>query len=248
MPKAHTSWKVLPHGALTQVEENILTVTGIIEMPLTELQRRMTIARLQDGRLIVFSAIALSEGSMQKIESYGTPAFLIVPNDKHRLDAAIWKARYPKMLVVAPQGSARKVAEVVKVDLSEPRFDDPNVQLVTVPGTGKQEFALLVDTPAGTTLVLNDLVGNICNAHGFGGWFLRMMKFAGDGPQIPLPAKWAMVKDEAALRAQFMKWAELPTLKRILVSHGDVIDFKPGEALRDLARTLKAAEREAQTA
>ena len=239
MKKAHESWKVLPHGKLSAIEENILTVTGTIEMPLTDLPRRMTIARLNDGRLIVFSAIALSEGSMQKIDEYGKPAFLVVPNDKHRLDAAIWKARYPRMLVVAPQGAARKVAEVVPVDLSEPRFDDPNVQLVTVPGTARHEYALLIDTPNGTTLVLNDLVGNIRNASGFGGWFLKMMKFAGDAPQIPLPAKWAMVKDEAALRAQLMKWSELPTLRRILVSHGDIIDFKPGEALRDLARTLK---------
>jgi hypothetical protein len=239
MTKAHESWKVLPHGKLSELEENILTVTGTIEMPLTDLPRRMTIARLNDGRLIVFSAIALSEGSMQKIDDYGRPAFLVVPNDKHRLDAAIWKARYPKMIVAAPQGAARKVADVVPVDLSEPRFDDPNVQLVTVPGTAKGEYALLIDTPNGTTLVLNDLVGNIRNASGFGGWFLKMMKFAGDEPQIPLPVKWNMIKDEAALRAQLMKWSELPTLRRILVSHGDIIDFKPGEALRDLAQTLK---------
>ncbi len=247
MPKANTTWTVQPHGKLNQIEENILTVTGTIHMPLTDLPRRMTIARLQDGRLVIFSAIALSEDSMQRIDAYGTPAFLIVPNDKHRLDAAVWKARYPRMLVVAPQGSAKKVAEVVKVDMSEPRFDDPNVQLATVPGTAKQEFALFIDTSNGTTLVLNDIVGNIRNAHGFGGWFLKMTKFAGDGPQIPLPVKWNLIKDEGALRAQLLKWSALPTLKRILVSHGDIIDFRPDQVLRDLAQTLKH-EREAATA
>ena len=67
MSKAHTSWKVLPHGKLAEVEEGILTVTGTIQMPLTALPRRMTIARLQDGRLVVFSAIALDEPGMRLI-------------------------------------------------------------------------------------------------------------------------------------------------------------------------------------
>ena len=238
MPKAHQQWKVLPHGKLHEIDPNILTVTGNIHMPLTELPRRMTVARLWDGRLVVFSAIALDEPGMRTLEAYGQPAFLVVPSDKHRLDAKIWKDRYPGMRVVTPEGSRRKVEEVVPVDTTQPLFDDPNVQFVTVPGTGRHEAALLIHTSQGTTLVLNDLVGNIRNMAGFGGWFLRTMQFAGDEPQVPRPVKWTMVEDKAALRAQFLEWAALPVLRRILVSHGETIDFQPAEALRDLAQSL----------
>src|SRR6185436_17980858 len=90
----------------------------------------------------------------------------------------------------------------------------------------------------GTTLVLNDLVGNIRTSSGFAGWFLRMMQFAGDEPQIPMQAKMTMIKDRPALRSQFLKWAALPTLKRILVSHGEPIEDDPAEALRDFAQSL----------
>jgi hypothetical protein len=83
-------WKVLPHGKLTQVDEGILTVVGEIQMPLMELPRRMTVARLADRRLVIFSAIALDEDEMAALEAYGRPAFLIVPSDHHRLDAKIW--------------------------------------------------------------------------------------------------------------------------------------------------------------
>jgi hypothetical protein len=238
MPKYHQQWKVLPHGKLHEIDPNILTVTGSIHMPLTELPRRMTVARLSGGRLVVFSAIALDEPGMQTLEAYGAPCFLVVPNDKHRLDAKIWKERYPAMRVVAPEGSSAKVEEVVHVDTTVPHFDDPNVKFVTVPGTGRREAALVIHTQNGITLVLNDLVGNIRNMAGFGGWFLRRMQFAGEEPQVPRPVKWTMVEDKAALRTQFLEWAALPNLKRILVSHGEPIDFQPAEALRDLAQSL----------
>jgi hypothetical protein len=238
MPKVNLVWKVLPHGKLTEVDQNILTVTGSIPMPLTNLPRRMTIARLSGKRLVVFSAIALDESSMRVLATYGKPAFLVVPSDKHRLDAKIWKERFPDMLVVAPVGSRKKVEEVVHVDVLAPKFGDPAVEFITVAGTGGHEAALLIHTPNGSTLVLNDLVGNIRKTSGFGGWFLRMMKFAGDEPQIPRPVQWTLVRDRPALRAQFLKWAALPTLKRILVSHGEPIDIDPAEALRDFAQSL----------
>jgi hypothetical protein len=247
MPKVNQVWKVLPHGKLTEVDQNILTVTGSIPMPLANLPRRMTIARLTGKRLVVFSAIALDESSMRVLETYGKPAFLVVPSDKHRLDAKIWKDRYPDMLVIAPLGSRKKVEEVVHVDALVPKFDDPTVEFITVAGTGAHEAALLIHTPNGSTLVLNDLVGNIRNTSGFDGWFLRMMKFAGDEPTISRPAQWNLIRDRPALRAQFLKWAALPTLKRILVSHGEPIDADPAEALRDFAQWL-APDRPVQRA
>ena len=238
MPKVNQVWKVLPHGKLTEVDQNILTVTGSIPMPLTNLPRRMTIARLSGKRLVVFSAIALDESSMRVLATYGKPAFLVVPSDKHRLDAKIWKDRYPDMLVIAPLGARRKVEKVVHVDAFLPQFDDPAVEFITVPGTAGHEAALLIHSPNGSTLVLNDLVGNIRKTSGFGGWFLRMMKFAGDEPQIPRPVQWTLIRDRPALRAQFLRWAALPTLRRILVSHGEPIDVEPAEALRDFAQSL----------
>ena len=238
MTKPFQHWKVLPHGTLSEVDDNILTVTGELRMPLTNLPRRMTVVRLNDSRLVVFSAIALDEVEMQALENYGRPAFLIVPNDHHRLDAKVWKERYPSMQVIAPEGSRAKVEEVVHVDTTNPEFGDPNVQFVTVPGTRGHEAALLIRTSNGTTLVLNDLVGNIRHESGFGGWFLRVMGFAGDEPHIPKPVKLMLIEDKHALHAQLLQWAEIESLKCILVSHGSPIEDRPSQALRDLASSL----------
>ena len=238
MTRPLQQWKVLPHGKLTEVDQGVLTVTGQIQMPLMELERRMTVVRLPDGRLIIFSAIALDDDEMRTLDDYGRPAFLVVPSDKHRLDARIWKDRYPAMQVVAAQGAREAVGKVVSVDTVAPRFDDPNVEFVTVAGTRGREGALLVRTSSRTTLVLNDVIGNIRGASGVGGWLLGLVGFAGDKPQIPRVVKKVMIEDANALRAQLLQWAEIESLKRILVSHGSPIEENPRQTLRDLASSL----------
>jgi hypothetical protein len=238
MGQPFREWKVLPHGKLSQLDDNILTVVGEIRMPLMNLPRRMTVVRLNDGRLVVFSAIALDEDEMAALEAWGSPAYLIVPSDKHRLDARIWKDRYPQMQVVAPQGAREKVAETVPVDTTAPSFDDPSVSFMTVPGTRDREAALVVRTSKGTTLVLNDIVGNIRDASGVGGWLLRVVGFAGKDAQIPKVVKMAMIEDTNALRAQLLQWSGIESLRRILVSHGGPIEENPRETLRELASSL----------
>ncbi len=231
-------WTVLPHGKLVQIDENILTVVGEIHMPLMDLPRRMTVVRLADASLVVYSAISLDPDEMLALEAYGRPAYLIVPSDKHRLDAKSWKDRYPEIEVVAPEGAREKVEEEVRVDTVAPSFDDANVQFVTVPGTRRREAALLVRTPNGMTLVLNDVVGNIRDAAGFGGWLLHLAGFAGKAAQIPAVVKMSVIEDKNALRQQLLQWAEIDSLSRILVSHGAPIEANPRQVLRELADSL----------
>src|SRR5438552_2081469 len=240
MTQPHPSWKVRPHGELSEIDDGMLSVVGPIRMPIGSFPRRMTVIRLSDSRLVVWSAIALRETEMSKLEAFGRPAFLIVPNDHHRLDAKAWKDRYPELQVVAPIGSRAKVEKVVRVDTTAPDFGggDANVQFLTVAGTRDREAALVVRTRNGATLVLNDLVGNIRDASGIGGWLLGLAGFAGRSAQIPKVVKWNLVKDANALRAQLLKWADMQALKRILVSHGEPIDANPQQTLRSLAGSL----------
>ena len=163
---------------------------------------------------------------------------MIVPNGHHRLDAKIWKDRYPRLQVIAPAGARAKVEKAVPVDATHADFNDPHVALVTVPGTRENEAALEVRGPNGTTLILNDVVGNIQKTSGFGGWFLRLMRFAGNEPRIPIPVRLTMIRDKAAFAAQLRRWAELPSLKRIVVSHGSTIDYNTTGILRKLATSL----------
>lgn len=237
MPHIHERWTVLPHGPLTRVDDGILTVTGQIQMPLVDLQRRMTVVRLADRGLVIYSAIALDEAQMAQIEVLGPPRYLIVPGDAHRLDAKVFKQRYPALTVIAPQGARKRVAEAVTVDATSADFGDPSVTLQTVAGTGGHEAALLVRRGDGDTLILNDLIANLRRQGGLEGWLLHMMGFGGDAPEIPAVTRLLMLEHKDAVRRQLLEWAANPKLRRILVSHGEPIE-KPAGVLRKLADTL----------
>jgi hypothetical protein len=232
-------WKVLPHGPLTAIDDNVWTVTGTIHMPVGDFERRMTVVRLRNGGLVVYSAIALDEDEMARLDAFGRLAWLVVPGDDHRLDAKIWLQRYPSTHVAAPAGARNKALEVVPVESTSPDFGDTNVQWVTVPGTREHEAALGVRGAKGTTLVINDLIANLRREHGFTGWMLRLMGFAGDEPHIPGVRRLAMVKDANALADQLLAWSEIGDLRCILVSHGEPIVDDPRGELRRLAESLR---------
>lgn len=241
MAKPFSEWTVLPHGNLTRLDDNLLSVTGMLHMPpMGDVERRMTVVRLTDGRLVVYSAIALDEAKMSAIERFGTPAYLIVPSDIHRMDAKVWKDRYPTMRVVAPAGARAKVEEIVPVDATEVDFGDPAVHFVAVPGTGEREAALVVETGSGTTLILNDIVFNLANRKGLSGWLFKAIGMTGDEPHVPPVIKMRRVEDKHALQAQIERWSRLPNLKRVIVSHGSIIANDAAHVLGRIAEDLAA--------
>jgi hypothetical protein len=238
MTAPHTKWTVLPHGRLTNVEDSILTVTGVVKMPIGTFERRMTVVRLVNGDLVIYSPISLDEPQMQRLEQFGSPAFLVIPGSHHRVDGKIWKDRYPAAKVVASLGAREAVEKVVAVQSTAPDFGDPSARFFTVRGTSQDESALTVSTARGTTLIVNDILANVQNAKGIDAVIARIFGFAGKKPQIPLPEKLSIIDDQAALAAQLREWADDPSLKRIIVSHGEIIEDNPSSVLRDVAKTL----------
>jgi hypothetical protein len=241
MAKPFSEWTVLPHGKLTRLEDNMRSVVGSLHMPpMGEVDRRMTVVRLTDGRLVVYSAIALDPAEMTELEQFGTPAYLIVPSDIHRMDVKSWKERYPAMRVITPAGSRAKVEKVVPVDAVDVDFGDSSVRYVVVPGTADREAGLVVQTSSGSTLVLNDLIFNLPNRSGLGGWFFKLIGMTGDEPHVPPVIKKRLVKDKAALRAQLERWAQLPSLQRVIISHGGIIENDAAAVLNRVASELAA--------
>jgi hypothetical protein len=232
MSKLNQQWTVQPHGELVAVADGILTVEGSIIMPLGRFPRRMTVLSLKDGGSAIWSAIPLAEPDMQRIEALGPVRFLIVPNQGHRLDLKPWKDRYPAARVVAPPSARQSVAEAAPVDATEDIIGDPAIAFQLVAGTKADEFALAVKRADGTTLIINDILANVRHPQGIGAHIMaRLLGFGVKRPRTSWPVRRMFVKDPAAVAAQFRTWAAIPDLKRIIVSHGDVIDQAPAEAL-----------------
>ncbi len=238
MPKFNKKWTVLPHGQVKAVDDRIVTVEGIIPMPLGKFPRRMTVVGLSHNRSAIFSAMALTEPAMRRIEQVGKPSFLIVPNGYHRIDARPWKQRYPKLKVLCPPGAKESVAEAVPVDSTDDILGDKEVKFIVVEGTGKAEAALVVRREDRTTLVANDVIANVRHPHGLGAKIMvRLAGFGVKQPQVPRVVKRVMVEDKKMLAEQLRNWSEIPGLRRIIPSHGDMIE-RPAPALRRMAEEL----------
>jgi hypothetical protein len=239
MAKFNTEWTVGPHGDLEQLDKGLLTVAGEIVMPLGRFPRRMTVVALSGGRVAIWSAIPLREPEMARIEAMGEVAFLIVPGIGHRLDVLPWKHRYPRARVICSPGAVKAVEEAVPVDATRDIFDDPSVRFETPAGVAGMESALLVKREGGTTLMLNDILANVRHPHGIGANIMaRLFGFGVSRPRMPWVGKRMFVKDARALASDFRRWAGLPDLRRIVVSHGDVIDGDARAVLERVAGEL----------
>lgn len=239
MAKALEKWEVQDHGPLQEIDEGIVTVEGTIKMPLGVFPRRMTVVKLAAGGTVVYSAVSLDDADMASIEALGAPAYMVVPGGHHRLDAKAWKQRYPAVKVVAPPGARDEVQEVVPVDATTDVFGDPEVRFITVDGTREREGALMVTRSGDRTLVTNDVIARVAHPEGFGAKVMaRMMGFGVKQPQVPSIVRRVIVDNKRALAAQFREWARDEHLRRIIVSHGDIIEH-PRAALATLAETLE---------
>jgi len=235
MAKANTEWKILPHREIEKLSERVWRVEG----DLGPLKRVMTIVKKDSGDLVVHNAIALDEGAMKQIDAWGPVKTIIVPNGFHRLDAPVFKQRYPSAQILCPRGATKKVADVVTVDGAYEDFaGDAHVTVTTLDGTNESEGAVIVTDEAGTTLILNDAVFNMPHLPGFTGFMLKSVTGSSGGPKVSRIFRTFMMKDKAAFRAHLERLAALPNLVRIVVSHHETVDTDAAATLRAVASAL----------
>jgi hypothetical protein len=237
MAKAHATWRVWPHGPIEKLSERVWRVQGDIQgMPM---KRVMTIARRSDGGLVVHNGVALGEAEMAEIDAWGKVTTIVVPNGYHRIDAKVFHDRYPAATIAAPAGAKQRVAEVVAVGATYEELPaDANVSFETLDGTKQREGVMIVREPSGTTLVFNDAIFNMPHASGFSGFLFRRVTGSSGGPRVSRLFRTFVMADKKAYRAHLERLASVPDLRRIIVSHHEVIDADPAATLRRVAEQL----------
>lgn len=231
MAAAFTTWTVLPHRPIAKLTDNLWTVDGLLK----DIPRRMTCARLEDGRVIVHNAVALDDAEMAELDAWGSVAAIVVPNAYHRQDARIWKDRYPNARVYCPRKATGAVAKVVPVDgtLDDvPR--DTSVVTRHLEGLGEAEGVIEVRSADGITFVLNDVVMNSPPAT----FPMSVILHPTGRPGVPRIMRWMVVKDTTALRGSLERMAAEDGLRRVIMSHGKPFVDDGGEGLRAAIGTL----------
>lgn len=160
--KEEESWEShIPErqGSLEEIFPNVLyrvEASGCEYGPPT---RNMTIY-VCNKKLIIISAIAVNDVTLQEIVKLGTPSILIIPNTMHRCCARVWKNKFPTMKVVCPNISYPKngreiIEQIVKVDMTinelcqqQPEWKDC---LISHQITGWKHFEEIIEVKLSTT-------------------------------------------------------------------------------------------------
>jgi hypothetical protein len=233
MAKAFDTWTVLSHDPIEKYAENLWSVAG--RMPDGKTQRRMTLIRLLDGRLVIHNGIALEDAAMAEVEAWGSPAFLLVPNGFHRQDARIYKQRYPSLRVLCPKNTSAKVAAIVTPDGSfDDGPEDERVRLFHLRGVKQREGAVLVRSDDGATLVFCDAVLNMKRLGGVMGFMLAPTGCV----SVPRVMRWMVVSNARELRVHLEELAAEPGLCRLVFGHGATVTEGAAERLREAAARL----------
>ncbi len=237
MPKAHTSWTVRPHRPIQNLSDRVWRVEG--DLDLGPLKRVMTIAKRSDGTLVLHNPMALDDAGMSAIEGWGKVARLSIPTGFHRLDAKVFADRYPDAELICPAGARSRIEQVAKVARTYDEVPaDPAVRFETLDGSKQREGILVVQDGSGTTVVLADVVFNMPHTSGFHGFVFRYVTGSSGGPKVSRIARLAVVSDRTAVRAHLERLAGIPDLRRVVVSHHEVIDADPAGVLRNVAGAL----------
>lgn len=97
---------------------------------------------------------------------------------------------------------------------------------------------MIVRSGDGVTVVFNDAMFNMPHASGFAGFIFKYVTQSTGGPRVSRLARMFIVKDRLAFRGHMLKLAELPELRRVIVSHHRMITEDAAGAIRTAVATL----------
>ena len=225
-------WKIFPYQPLRSLAPNLWQVPGTLAVGLP---RNMTVYRLPDGRLLLYSVVAMRDEGMDALEALGRPAIMVMPHDRHGMDAPFYKQRYPELRVVAPDPAHPRTVPV-DGDLAE--LAALGITAYTLPGTSYHEAVLELPIEDGIALCTTELMGNISGLRGLKGALMHLLGPTGGGFGVARMVKWREVRDRQRVRSWLQSLAERPELRMVLVGHGDPVTQDAGAALRHAAEQI----------
>jgi len=196
---------------------------------------RMTVIKLEQTRLWVYSPTALVPELKTAIDSLGEVSYLITPNKLHHLFLSQWAEAYPQAMRYAAPGLMGKRSDIVfDKELSseaEPEWRKDIKQTVFFGSPVMKEVVFFHE--ASKTLILADLIENF-DPLIFTPWKRFLAKLTGIlAPNGKTPVDWRMSfvlgkKQARAALKTMLAWQP----ENIIIAHGQCIFGNATEFLR----------------
>ena len=198
-----------------QLAPNLWQVKGSLKQLIVP--RNMTVFRLADGRLVLYSVVAMHDDGMRALEALGEPAFMIMPHDRHQMDAPFYRQRYPKLRVLAPSPTtARNVA----IDGGLDELVPFGINAYPLPGTKFHEVILELPIEGGVALCACELLGNVSGVHGVRGLIMKLVGPPGGGFGVARVVRLREVVDRGAVRSWLSNLVDRNDIRLIVLGHG----------------------------
>jgi len=218
--------KIFPYQPFQSLAANLWQVEGTLA---NGLPRNMTVYRLRDGGLLLYSVVAMHDEGMTALEALGRPAIMVMPHDRHGMDAPFYKRRYPDLRVLAPEP---RHPRTVPVDGELAELVALGVTAYPLPGTSYHEVVLELPIEGCIALCTTELLGNVTGLHGLMGALVHLLGPSGGGFGVARVVRWREVRDRRRVRDWMKSLAERPDLRLVLVGHGSPVTHEPAAALR----------------
>lgn len=209
---------------LTPFGTNIWIAEGpaIVAMMGFHYPTRMGVIRLADGRLLVWSPIALTDALMAEIDALGPLKALIAPNDLHHMYLQDWAAAYPNASLYGAPGLAQKRPDIAfddELNDTAPPLWKGEVDQVVMRGNTITTEVVFFHRPSGTVL-FTDLLQQML-AGWFRGWrgiVAKLDLIQGSEPRVPRKFRLAFRNRKLARKAldRILGWPA----QKVLMAHG----------------------------
>lgn len=217
------------YNAPRELDRNLWEITGEWR---NKFGRRMTVIRLQDGRLVIHNAFRLKQDDLEWLKSLGAPAFIVAPNKFHCSDAGWMAEKFPEAELFVPKSQIpafqRSGFRPKDVNVDFPGEFGGELRCIPMQGTRFEEAAF-IHIPS-RTLILCDLSFNM--GHVFSGlskWIMEWNQVPGRFGPTRL-TKLVFTKDQPSLIASYEALLK-EDFDRVIVNHGDVLETGGKEKL-----------------
>jgi hypothetical protein len=219
-------------NVLRQLKENLWVAEQPMRMLGIEYGARMTVIRLQNGKILVISPIRITDEIKKEVNLLGPVSCIIAPNSFHHLFTSDWVDAYPNAsLYVVPQ-LLKKRPDLKPTTVIDEKFNPAwNNELTPHYISGRSIYSEAVFYHVQSrTLVLTDLCFNLHEANSL---FARIMltvygiykKFG------PSKAVAIFMGDKKRLRSHVDKITSWP-IERVIVAHGEILEGTNAQDVR----------------
>lgn len=217
---------------LPELEEYVAGQIWLCSYPVhfmgMDLDARMTVVRLADGKLILHSPCEIDDRMRRTLSDLGEVAYIVAPGTFHHLHVSSAQEAFPEARTYLCPGIEQKRPDLKFDELlgdAAPEAWAGELDQVLVRGNRWiWEVAFFHRTTG--TLILVDLIENITDATPHVDWMLRFwwkMVFHMWNKPKPAPEYQLGWNDRKAARGSLKRILEWD-FKRIIIAHGDLIE------------------------